>query len=274
MHAIIATYYHTPVVIVYIEKCIFTIGAAVTRGSNISSVNIATDYSRITARDGDSNGVMLARCLTGLGPSGNDNGVLGGLYYNGNRIPNSGEQGPCASDVIQVRPGSNNAGVINIHQCGAISTAVEGIYTCTMMNSSMMNQSVRFGVYFSGRSESLDLYTSHSYLTILHLYTAAPVIDTPSSSTVIVTIGSSLTLSCTSRGSPPDTFTWRKDNGPVLQSTTTPVTYNDNSAVFSADYSITSVTTSDSGTYTCNVTNPIGSDRATVTVVVTCEFCI
>ena len=274
MHSIIATYYHTPVVIVYIEKCIFTIGAAVTPGSNISSVNIATDYSRITARDGDSNGVMLARCLTGLGPSGNDNGVLGGLYYNGIRIPNGGEQGPCASDVIQVRPGSNNAGVINIHQCGAISTAVEGIYTCTMMNSSMMNQSVRFGMYFSGRSESLDLYTSHSYLTILHLYTAAPVIDTPSSSTVIVTIGSSLTLSCTSRSSPPDTFTWRKDNGPVLQSTTTPVTYNDNSAVFSADYSIDSVTTSDSGTYTCTVTNPIGSDRATITVVVTCEYCI
>ena len=94
------------------------------------------------------------------------------------------------------------------------------------------------------------------------------MIDTPSSSSVTVNVGSSLTLSCTSRGSPPDTFTWRKDNGPVLQSTTTPVTYNDNSAVFRADYSIGSVTTSDSGTYTCNVTNPIGSDSVTITVVV------
>ena len=80
--------------------------------------------------------------------------------------------------------------------------------------------------------------------------------------------GTSLILSCTSRGSPPDTFTWRKDNGPVLQSTTTPVTYNDNSAVFRTDYSIDSVTTSDSGTYTCNVTNPMGSDNATIIVVV------
>ena len=97
-------------------------------------------------------------------------------------------------------------------------------------------------------------------------YIAPPVIDTPSPSTEIVAIGSSLTLSCTSRGSPPDTFTWRKDNGPVLQSTTTPVTYNDNSAVFRADYSIDSVTTSDSGTYTCNVTNPIGSNSTTITV--------
>ena len=101
------------------------------------------------------------------------------------------------------------------------------------------------------------------------LYTAAPVIDTPSSSTVTVTIGSSLTLSCTSQDSPPDTFTWRKDNDPtVLQSTSiTAVDYTSTSAVFRADYSIDSVTTSDNGTYTCIVTNPIGSDSATITVV-------
>ena len=46
------------------------------------------------------------------------------------------------------------------------------------------------------------------------------------------------------------------------------MTYNDNSAVFCADYSIDSITTSDSGTYTCTVTNPIGSDSATITVYV------
>ena len=98
---------------------------------------------------------------------------------------------------------------------------------------------------------------------------AAPVIDTPSSSTITVDIGSSLTLSCTSRGSPPDTFTWRKDNDTtVLQSTSiTAVNYTNTSAVFCADYSIDNVTTSDSGTYTCTVTNPIGSDSATITVI-------
>ena len=96
------------------------------------------------------------------------------------------------------------------------------------------------------------------------------MIDTPSSSTVTVTIGSFLTLSCTSQGSPPDTFTWRKDNDPtVLQSTSiTAVDYTSTSAVFRANYSIDSVTTSDSGTYTCTVTNPIGSDSTTITVVV------
>ena len=113
---------------------------------------------------------------------------------------------------------------------------------------------------------------SLNYLSSLNA--AAPVMDTPSSSTVTVDFGSSLTLSCTSRGSPPDTFTWRKDNGLELQSTTTPVTYNDNSAVFRADYSIDSVTISDSGTYTCNVTNPIGSDSTTITVNVTSKLLI
>ena len=95
------------------------------------------------------------------------------------------------------------------------------------------------------------------------------MIDTPSSSIVTVNVGTPLTLSCTSQGSPPDTFTWRKDNDPtVLQSTNiTAVDYNSTSAVFRADYSIDSVTTSDSGTYTCTVTNPIGWNSATVTVV-------
>ena len=83
-----------------------------------------------------------------------------------------------------------------------------------------------------------------------------------------VNVGSSLTLSCTSRNSPPDAFTWRKDNGPVLQSITTSVTYTSNSAVFHSVYFTDRVTATDSGTYTCNVTNPIGSDSATITVVV------
>ena len=103
-------------------------------------------------------------------------------------------------------------------------------------------------------------------ITAVSSYIATPVIDPPSRSTEIVAIGDPLTLSCISQGSPPDTFTWRKDNGPVLQSTTTPVTYNDTSAVFRADYSIDNVAMSDNGAYTCNVTNPLGSDSATIMV--------
>ena len=67
-----------------------------------------------------------------------------------------------------------------------------------------------------------------------------------------------VTLTCTSSGSPPDTFTWMKDGIPVTQSTNiTTVTYNNTVAVFSSSYTIG---ISDNGTYTCTVINPIGSD--------------
>ena len=243
---------------------VFTVGVVITR----DVLTLANVRSYVTARSGTGRGNFIARCLTGLGPtdiSRNANNNLGGLYFYGNMIPNSSESASCGSDVIQARPGSTIAGVINFHQCQQFTTDNEGVYTCTMINSAMMNQSVRFGIYFTGRSESLDLYIS-SLNHLSSLYTAAPVIDTPSSSTVTVNVGDRLTLSCTSQGSPPDTFTWRKDGGSVLNSTTTPVTYNAVSAVFRADYSIDSVTTSDSGTYTCNITNPIGTSNAAIRV--------
>ena len=248
---------------------VITIGVAVT-DSTSSLTGVRTDYSYINA-PGD--GVLIARCLTGLGPNGTSagaNGVLGGWYFDDTMIPNSGEQASCptGTNVIQVRPGRLNAGISNIRQCGTFTTSAEGIYTCTMMNSSMMDESVRLGVYFSGRCKLLDLYIS----SLNHLsspYTAAPMIDTPSSSTVTVTIGSPLTLSCTSQDSPPDTFTWMKDGDQtVLQSTSiTAVDHTSTSAVFRANYSIDRFTASDSGTYTCTVTNPIGSDSATITVI-------
>ena len=87
-------------------------------------------------------------------------------------IPNSGEQASCptGTNVIQVRPGRLTAGMSNIRQCGTFTTSAEGIYTCTMMNSSMMDESVRLGVYISGRCKLLDFYISHR-LTIFHLPT-------------------------------------------------------------------------------------------------------
>ena len=268
----------------FMYRGVFTVGVAVTHNSLTDANDFLTDYSYIHASDSPGSGVLLARCVTGLGPTGttkNANSDLGGWYFiNGTMIPNSGVNQVCGSPAvydlkavgaIQARPGLNTAGVINLRQCDPFTITLEGIYTCTMMNSAMMNQSVRLGVYFSVRSESLDLYISLlNHLS--SLYAAAPVIDPMPPSTMTVGIGDPLMLSCTSRGSPPDTFTWKKDNGPVLQSTTTPVTYTSTSAVFRADYSIASVTTSDSGTYTCNVTNPIGNDIATITVKVTGEL--
>ena len=90
---------------------------------------------------------------------------------------------------------------------------------------------------------------------------ASPLITTYSLSTMDVAIGSALTLTCTSSGSPPDTFIWMKDDVPIIQSTSiTAVNYTNTIAVFSTNYTISNFSTSDIGTYTCTVSNPIGSD--------------
>ena len=265
----------------FMYRGVFTVGIALigvmydSAGTLISnaivSANALNDYSYVNDRGTTNSGsFQIARCVTGLGPSDtNDNSALGGVYFNGSGVTGV-SCGDSSSPIIRQSPaGLNNLGVINIIQCmnRVFSTSVEDIYTCTMMNSSMMNESIRFGVYFMERSKSVDVYIP-SFNYISSLYAAAPVIDTPSSSTVIAVSGYPLTLFCTSRGSPPDTFTWRKDNNStVLQSTSiTAVNYTSTSAVFRADYSIDNVTTSDNGTYTCTVTNPIGSDSTTITI--------
>ena len=91
------------------------------------------------------------------------------------------------------------------------------------------------------------------------IFIAPPVLTTPSQS-VNSTLGNSVSLTCTSEGSPPDTFTWMKD-GIELQNNiiTTSVAYTGSAAVFESTYSISNFSSSDVGTYTCTVTNPIGS---------------
>ena len=106
-----------------------------------------------------------------------------------------------------------------------------------------------------------------SYYSYITLYTAAPEIDPPSSSTITVVVGYPLTLSCTSRGSPPDTFIWMKDSVPITQSTgIIMITHDTTNAVYRINYIINNASPSDGGTYTCTVTNPIGGDSETITV--------
>ena len=95
---------------------------------------------------------------------------------------------------------------------------------------------------------------------------AAPKLDR-TSSVVRVISGFSLTLSCISRGSPPDSFTWWNNGFQINQSTNiTAITHTNNTAIFRSDYYIDAVTTDNGGVYICNVTNPIGSDSKAVTV--------
>jgi len=90
------------------------------------------------------------------------------------------------------------------------------------------------------------------------------MIDTPSPATVTVTVDESFTLSCTSRGSPPDTFTWRRGSGQE-ESSTNIVTVSSTNAVFTANY-VDTITTSGVYMYTCTVSNPMGTNSETITV--------
>ena len=156
--------YYTPwpVVMVIMYRGVFTIGIAVTRavpGNNaIVSANDISDNSYTNDRNSRGH---IARCVTGLGPSDTeDNTILGGVYYDEIGIPNVACDDRSSSIIRQQAAGLSNPGVINIIQCRTLfTTDVEGIYTCTMLNSSMMEQSIRFGVYFTGRSESFDVHT-------------------------------------------------------------------------------------------------------------------
>ena len=143
--------------------------------TDLVSANQLADYSYITAPMQtdtfltDTNGVAL-RCATGQGPTGSqNNNDLGDWYFDGAIIPVAQ---PCGS-VFQVRQAGfrGNPGVINLYPCGPLSHDKEGVYSCTMTNSSMMEQTTRVGLYLSGRSESLDMYLITSLLTIFHLYT-------------------------------------------------------------------------------------------------------
>ena len=136
---------------------IFTVGVALIHGNSFAQGFALTDYSYINAKSDPNFIHVLARCLTGLGPSGTDNGHLGGLFFNSNRLPNSANCWMSGRRIFP-EPGTITAGAINIQQCGLFTTAVEGVYTCVIKNSSMIDESVRFGVYFNGRSESLNAY--------------------------------------------------------------------------------------------------------------------
>ena len=161
----------------FMYRGVFTVGIALIGvvGSDgvvnrtIVSANAISDYSYVNDRS--DNNVQLTRCVTGLGPSGtDDNSALGGVYFNGNRIPDV-ECDDSSSPIVllQIAQINNWVGVMQTVQCRTFSTAAEGIYTCIMMNSSMMNESIRFGVYFTGRSKSL-IYTFHHFI-IFHLST-------------------------------------------------------------------------------------------------------
>ena len=132
-----------------------TIAGGMGDGSNFpSSSNVLDDYTYILLDGSEINDRPLFHCATGLGPSDTDsNDAIGDMYLNNMLLTNQ----VCNGFVIPQGVGNvfNFPGTYQGRTCGALTTSTEGVYTCTLTNSSMMSQSVSIGVYFSGRSESL-----------------------------------------------------------------------------------------------------------------------
>ena len=251
------------IVSTYIAKHFCYLGVKITRGDNINQQSVLEDYSFINFNSSKVNEQVLFHCVSGLRPTvPGTNDKFGHLYFNNTLL----DYNTC-NGFVQAVEGSNIIrfpGVLNIRLCGErkLNTSTEGVYTCRLMNSSMMYQNMSIGVYFSGRS--MLLYNIYCQFTILYS-SASLLITSYSLSTMDVAVGSPLTLTCTSSGSPPDTFIWMKNGVPIAHSTSiTAVNYTNTTAVFSTNYTISNFNTSDIGTYTCTVSNPIGSDSKIV----------
>ena len=124
-------------------------------GSNIPRAsNVLDDYTYILLGGSEANGAILFRCATGLGPSDTDsNDVIGDMYHNNMLLTDQ----ICNGFVTPQGVGNpfRLPGVYQARVCGTLTTSTEGVYTCTLTNSSVMDQSVSIGAYLSGRSESL-----------------------------------------------------------------------------------------------------------------------
>ena len=108
-------------------------------GRDIVSARAISNYSYVNARDNhEADNNKLARCVTGLGPNSTEtNYALGRCYFNGKNLPFV-KCNDDSSAIVQPLPANGWAGMINIQQCREFTTDVEGIYTCIILNSSMI----------------------------------------------------------------------------------------------------------------------------------------
>ena len=143
---------------------ITTTGPDLNPGTDVVAKNRLADYSYLTEDrfTFDNAGVVL-RCASGLGSGSSSSLTLGGWYFDGNQIATTTSCSPSSVFDQRAANGRLYPGIINLYPCDTddpLSADEEGVYSCMMMNSSMMVQTTRVGLYLSGRSESVDMYTS------------------------------------------------------------------------------------------------------------------
>ena len=145
-----------------------TIAMGMGDGSNFPRAgNVLNNYTYILLDGSERDNFILFRCATGLGPNGTDtNDVLGEMFHNNvlltDRVCNGFVKSQGADDVGRF------PGIYQARVCGTLTTSTEGIYTCTLTNSSMMIQSVSIGAYLSGRSELATSYYNYSIIYCEH----------------------------------------------------------------------------------------------------------
>ena len=125
--------------------------------NNVQASNVLNDYSFIRLNATKSRGGLF-RCASGLGPSGsNTNNDIGNIFFN-NKPLNASFRDNC-TEFVRVTGATNidnSPGVYNVRVCESFNfftTSAEGIYTCRLLNSSIMYQNMTVGLYFRGRSK-------------------------------------------------------------------------------------------------------------------------
>ena len=128
---------------------------------SITASNILNDYSFIYLTEMNLRR-FLFRCSSGLSSNSNDN--IGNVYFNDMLLTT----GNCNGFVEPRGAKIKSPGVFNVHLCESkkLTTSTEGIYTCTLKNSSMMNQSVNVGVYLQGRSKLFHIKEMANHLSV------------------------------------------------------------------------------------------------------------
>ena len=131
-------------------------------GSNkVRASNVLDDYSFIRLNAIEPRDQFLFRCTSGLGPSGNiSNNDIGNIFFNNTSLNAVANKINCTGfvRVTGARSTSNLPGVYSARVCKKFTTSEEGVYTCRLMNSSMMYQNMSIGLYFRGRSKLQIMY--------------------------------------------------------------------------------------------------------------------
>ena len=117
---------------------------------NVRASNVLDDYSFIHLNATEKNDYLIFRCVSGLGPSGNNtNNMTGKIFFNNTSL-NPSTLNDCNGfvRVTGARNIRNFPGIYNACVCSNrynFTTSVEGIYTCRLLNSSMMYQNMSIG---------------------------------------------------------------------------------------------------------------------------------